>query len=101
MSRLVGAGSLGLATSAMAVEGTASKATSPSIPGVGVSRKVGGLANKIRGICLFMVCEPHFDTHCPISRASMSSSLISQLLLMFLVDFPQDELQRDLMQERW
>ena len=56
-------GGLGVAAStAMAAEmanGGGSKSTMytsiTNLPGMGVSKRVGGLANKIRGICLYMV----------------------------------------------
>ena len=63
LSRMIGMGGLGVAAStAMAAEmanGGGSKSTTytsiTNLPGMGVSKRVGGLANKIRGICLYMV----------------------------------------------
>jgi hypothetical protein len=55
---MIGLGGVGVATSVMAAEIANVKSTNTAmtnIPGIGVSKRVGGLANKIRGICLYMV----------------------------------------------
>ena len=60
---MIGVGGFGMAASTamgaeMASGGSKSSANTAitNLPGTGVSRRVGGLANKIRGICLYMVC---------------------------------------------
>ena len=55
------------------------------------NRKLGGLALKIRAVTHVMVCSI-----CIVVSQQLSPSLSSHLYLVF-----QDELQRDLMQERW
>lgn len=57
----------------------------------GSSKRLGGLSNKIRNICKNMVSSSEFCSYQKYFSFSKS----------FRVQLSQDELQRDLMQERW
>ena len=64
------------------------------------NRKVGGLANKIRGICRIMVRTVRV-VYCVVwfEMSYRSYNLICNFVLSS--EIQKDELQRDLMQERW